>query len=205
MPAPIRFAVALAALVAAAPAWAQIYKWVDDHGVVNYSSRPPLDRKASELDLSAATVSVYEAEKPDRRTAAVARSEVASLSDKIERLQRELEAERRARQYAAADTRSSDANYDQCVAERRVDCNGIYNGSYPYGPIVLLAPRPRRFQSAPTFPVTMGNVTAGNLAVGNNVTAGNFTTFSSPRPVARARSRQSLDASSNTWGGGRQR
>ncbi len=25
----------------AAPAWSEVYKWVDENGVVNYSNRPP--------------------------------------------------------------------------------------------------------------------------------------------------------------------
>ncbi len=178
------------ATFAAAPAWAQIYKWVDDHGVVNYSNDPPANRKAKELDSSAITVSVYEAEKPGQRAAALARSEVASLSSKIDRLERQLEAERQARQYAAAaDTRALEVAYDQCVAERRIDCNGIYSGFYPYGPTAVFVPRFRRVHAAPIFPVSMGNVTAGNFTAGNNVTAGNFTTFSSSGPVAVARSR----------------
>lgn len=138
----------------AAPAWAQIYKWVDDHGVVNYSHQAPANRKAKELDTSAITLSVFEAEKPGHR-AAPARSEVASLSDKIDRLERQLEAERQARQYAAAvDARALQAAYDQCVSQRGVDCNVIYNGFYPYGSTAVFVPRFHRFRTAPHFPVT---------------------------------------------------
>lgn len=163
----------------AAPAWSQIYKWVNDRGVVNYSNQPPANRKAKALDLSAITVSVYEAEKPGQRAAAPARSEVASLSDKIDRLERQLEAERQAGQYAAsANARALQAADDQCVAERRVDCNSIYNGFYPYGLTIVFVPRFRRIHVAPIFPVTTGNVTAGN-----------FTTFSTSRPLAVARIR----------------
>ena len=166
------------ATFSAAPAWAQIYKWVDDHGVVNYSNQPPANRKAKELDTSAIPVSIYEAEKPGHRAAA-ARSEAASLSDKIDRLERQLEAEREARQYAAAaDARALQAAYDQCVAQRGVDCNGIYNGFYPYGSTAVFVPRFHRFRIAPIFPVTTGNATAGH-----------FTTFSKFQPVAAARTR----------------
>jgi hypothetical protein len=182
------------ATFAAAPAWAQIYKWVDNHGVVNYSNKPPTNRKAKELDLSTIRVSVYPAEKPGQRAAEAAKSDVAALSDKIDRLQHQLEAERQARQYAAADTRAAQVAYDQCLAERRVDCSGIHNSSYPYGPMVVFVPRLRRFHAVPIFPVSLGtvaagnftagnNVTAGNFTAGNNVTAGNFTTFSTFRPA----------------------
>jgi len=166
------------ATFSAAPAWAQIYKWVDDHGVVNYSNQPPANRKAKELDTSAIPVSVYEAEKPGHRAAAT-RSEAASLSDKIDRLERQLEAEREARQYAAAaDARALQAAYDQCVAQRGVDCNGIYNGFYPYGSTAVFVPRFHRFRITPIFPLTTGNATAGH-----------FTTFSKFQPVAAARTR----------------
>lgn len=170
--------VGMCATFSAAPAWAQIYKWVDDHGVVNYSNQPPANRKAKELDTSAITVSIYEAEKPGHRAAAAARSEAASLSDKIDRLERQLEAERQARQYAAADARALQAAYDQCVAQRGVDCNSIYNGFYPYGSIAVFVPRFHRFRIVPIFPVTTGNATAGN-----------FTTFSTFQPLAIARIR----------------
>lgn len=171
--------VGVCAIFSAAPAWAQIYKWVDDHGVVNYSNQPPANRKVKELDTSAIPVSIYEAEKPGHRAAA-ARSEAASLSDKIDRLERQLEAEREARQYAAAaDARALRAAYDQCVAQRGVDCNGIYNGFYPYGSTAVFVPRFHRFRKVPIFPVTTRNATAGH-----------FTTFSTFQPVAAARTRR---------------
>jgi hypothetical protein len=172
--------VGVCATFSAAPAWAQIYKWVDDRGVVNYSGQPPANRNAKELDTSAITVSVYEAEKPGH-WAAAARSEAASLSDKIDRLERQLEAERQARQYAAAaDARASQAAYDQCVSQRGVDCNGIYSGFYPYGSTAVFVPRFHRYRVAPIFPVTTGKATAGH-----------FTTFSKFQPVAAARTRGS--------------
>lgn len=162
----------------AGPAWAQIYKWVDDRGVVNYSGEPPANRKAQQLDTSAITLSVYEADKPGHRSVA-ARSEAASLSDKIDKLERQLEAERLARQYAAAaDARASQAAYDQCVAQRGVDCNGTYNGFYPYWSTAVFVPRFHRFGTAPNFPVTPWKATAGNVPP--------FRTFH-PSPVAMNR------------------
>jgi len=166
------------ATFSAAPALAQIYKWVDDRGVVNYSGEPPADRKAQQLDTSAITVSVYETEKPGP-WAVAARSEAASLSDKIDKLERQLEAERLARQYAAAaDGRALQAAYDQCVSQRGVDCNGTYNGSYPYWSTAVFVPRFHRFWTAPIFPATPGKAPAGNVPP--------FNTFH-PSPVARNR------------------
>lgn len=157
-------------------AWAQIYKWVDDRGVVNYSSQPPANRKAKELDTSAITVSVYEAPKPGQGAAAM-RSEVASLGNKIEWLERQLEAERQARHYAAdAGARAFQAAYDQCVAQRGVDCNGIYDSFYPYGSTAVFVPRFHRFHVAPRFPMAIRNMPARNV-----------TRFSTSRPLAVAR------------------
>ena len=47
-------AVLLTALLAAAPAWAQVYRWVDDKGTVNYSNGvPPRGVKAAKVDIDA--------------------------------------------------------------------------------------------------------------------------------------------------------
>lgn len=163
---------------AATPALAQIYKWVDDRGVVNYGNQPPDNRKAKELDTSAITLSVYEAPKP-RQGAEATRSEVASLGNKIDRLERQLEAERQARQYAAeADARAIQMAYDQCVAERGVDCNGIYDGIYPVGSIAVLGRRLHRFHVAPSF-----------MKSARNMPGGNVTALRTSRPLVVARIR----------------
>jgi hypothetical protein len=44
----------LTVLLAAAPAWAQVYRWVDDKGTVNYSNEtPPRGVKATKVDIDA--------------------------------------------------------------------------------------------------------------------------------------------------------
>jgi hypothetical protein len=92
----VRVAANLAALlVAAVPAGAhaEIYKWVDEKGVVNYGSKPPEGaRKLRQLDENASTVSTIPA--PPR--AQVQRERELALEARIERLERELH-ERRAR------------------------------------------------------------------------------------------------------------
>lgn len=124
----------LAALLAAMPAYAQVYKWVDEHGVTNYSSDPPADRK---LGLKPATVadriSVYAPEPGIQRTIrAISVGKDQILSDRIESLERQQAAERQASQFAAAaEARAAQAAHAQCVAERRVDCD-YDSGYYPY-------------------------------------------------------------------------
>lgn len=142
---------------AATPASSQIYKWMDDRGVVNYGNQPPENRNAKELDTSAITLSIYEAPKP-RQVAATAGSEVASLSKKIDKLERQLEAEQQARRDTAeADARANQLAYDQCVAERGADCNDLYRRTYPLAAFSMVGRRAHRFQTVSSFPMGVGS------------------------------------------------
>ena len=47
----------LSAALAAAPAAARMYKWVDDQGVVQYTQHPPPDREAQTIEPRAPAVS----------------------------------------------------------------------------------------------------------------------------------------------------
>ena len=59
----------LAAVLAAVPAYAQIYKWVDEHGVTNYSSEPPAGLKGGPKPATVADrISVYAPEPGVQRT-----------------------------------------------------------------------------------------------------------------------------------------
>jgi uncharacterized protein DUF4124 len=84
----------------AVPAWSEVYKWVDEDGVVNYSNQPPSNRKAEELDLNSIPISVIETDKVDQRAAWAAKSEVSSLRQKVDQLESQLQAERYARGYS---------------------------------------------------------------------------------------------------------
>src|SRR5262249_39661977 len=50
MTVPVATALALAALLAAGAAHAQVYRWVDDQGKVHYRERPPAGAKARPLE-----------------------------------------------------------------------------------------------------------------------------------------------------------
>src|SRR5438552_1795606 len=135
MPSLCRAEVLLLVAFASASVSAQTYKWVDERGVVNYSSQPPAGYKtARKLVLVEERISVYTPEKALLRaieSAPLRGGQV--LSDKIDRLERQLEAERQSRQYAAgADARALSIAYEQCLAQRRVDCNESFSGYYPY-------------------------------------------------------------------------
>jgi hypothetical protein len=88
----VRAATLLVALLAAAipAARAEICRWVDAKGVVNYGSRPPEGaRNVRQLDENAVTVSTIPA--PPRRD--LQRQRELALEARIERLERELERE----------------------------------------------------------------------------------------------------------------
>ena len=127
--------------LAAPPASAQIYNWIDEKGNVNYGDKPPRNQSVRELDASTITLSVYEAPK-FRQPDVAAGSDAASLGRKIDGLQRQLDRERLARQESA----ETEARYDPCQSAPGAGC--AYNGYAPW-PIVV---RPTRgLRQAPNF------------------------------------------------------
>jgi len=131
------------ALLVIAPASAQqsgIYKWKDEKGVVHYSNTPPPEgTKATVLDESKSKVSVVPAIQMPAQPAAGADSQ---LKNRVQRLERELEDERRGQ--AAASQAQSEAYQrwrEECLKQRRLDCDDpsaaaspIYG--YPAPPVV---------------------------------------------------------------------
>ena len=91
---------ALIAMLVAVPAWSQIYKWVDENGVTNYTNLPPTNPKAMELDLDSARLSVIETGTPEQLQTLAVKSEVGYLRQKVDQLEGQLEAGRYAGQYA---------------------------------------------------------------------------------------------------------
>lgn len=102
--APIACLLACALLGATTPAMsAQLYKWVDERGVTNYSNQAPVDPKAAKnMAPVEGNLSVYS---PDpaltRAVAAFQQDNNRGLAARVDYLERQLEAERLARQYAA--------------------------------------------------------------------------------------------------------
>jgi hypothetical protein len=128
-------------------AQAQIYKWVDDKGVTNYSGTPP--KGAS----SAMAPAILE----DRVSVISPQPALAPLSpapayDRIAALERELQAQRDALRYAIAQTQQR-SPYDECLAagQRTADCDALLQaayGNYGYGygyayPVVVRGVRVR--------------------------------------------------------------
>jgi len=146
---------ALASILALAawPVLAQVYKWVDEKGVVNYSNEAPADRKSTQLDPKAARVSIIGTDDSTKRTEMVQPSaNERVLAEKIDRLERKLDQERYARSASDAQAQTAaDSWYQQCLRERRVDCDyagmdPYYYGYGPYGywPVVVAKRRPSR-------------------------------------------------------------
>lgn len=186
----MRSILVVAALVAAAPLGAQqLYKWVDERGVTNYSNQPPPDpRSARNVRQVEDRLSVYT---PDAGlTQAIEDSnrnfgERQRARQKIEALESQLEAERRAREQAAAAVQDNRSAYDRCIADGRIDCGDIYGMYYP--PVVVVPPRHRR--PIPQAQLTPG-ATAGNVTAGNGYIPGNSASLPPPpRSEAPRRSR----------------
>jgi hypothetical protein len=171
MRASIFFVVAVASSLAAAGVHGQsIFKWVDDRGVVHYSDAPPPSGQRGEA-LSEDRISTYQTDPNLARAAAQMHSDY--LARRVANLEYELAAQRQAasRSYADADARAMQAAYEQCLADRRVDCGGGYAGPYP----VYAAPsmplrrvaHHGRFNGADDIT----GVTAGNVVTFRNTTA----------------------------------
>jgi hypothetical protein len=135
-----RLALALVLAALAAPAGAQMYKWIDDKGVTNYGSTPPANaRSVEKVDERVSTVP---GPKPEVQPGSGGAAKQVSPETP------------RAQPDAAADAQAR----ERCIAERRVDCDDPSRaalpepGGYPY----VVSPPPR-----PIPPVRPGAPKAG--------------------------------------------
>ena len=173
--APIRLLIALVAILATAPASAQVYKWKDERGVTNYSNQPPADA-TKKVAIVEDRISVYTPDKALTQAIAAARQgSNHALSERVASLERQLEDERRARQYVSP--AAAPAAYDPCQGGRAIDCNGVYGGYYLYSPAYAIAPYRHlrgNFVQTRLKPGTIaGNVVGMNGYIpGNSASAG---------------------------------
>ena len=131
------------------PALAQVYKWVDEKGVVNYSNEAPVNGKATQLDPKSSRLSIVGTSGAQKTVLASASD--SALSEKLDRIERKLDAERYARGVSDAQAQAAaDSWYQQCQRDRRVDCDyagmdPYYDGYWPYyGAVVAARPRFRQ-------------------------------------------------------------
>lgn len=157
----IRMPVILAAVLAAVPAYAELFKWIDERGVTNYSNQPPDDPTAAKkLTTVEDRVSVYTPDQALLEAVEASRQQRnnRTVAGKIESLERQLEEERRARQYAAADVQAAR--------------DPFYSG-YPYVPVPVFVPvRSRHLSSIAQARLAPGTL-AGNVVGMHGFSAGN--------------------------------
>jgi len=120
----------VSAVMVAGVAHAQVYKWVDDKGTVNYSSSPPLKGKGiiklDEDNGRVTTIPVPEVRRDDPAAAAD-----PALRRRVEQLEREAATQRQsAAQQEAAAAEAHRRWVEQCRAERRVDCDDPSRSAY---------------------------------------------------------------------------
>jgi len=187
----IRCLIAVAAILPVSAASAPIYKWVDEHGVTNYSNQQPADPKApQQVKVVESNISVYT---PDR-----------SLLEAVEAFR----IRSNAIGLAAAAPRASPANQyaapvyvpvpvasDPCGGYRDANCNEFYTGYYPYAPVVghrLHRRRHKRLRQIRLRPGAIAGqvVGAGGYIPGNSANARRF----GPTP-SRSRSRRAVEPS----------
>jgi len=112
-----------------ATARAEVYKWVDDRGVVTYSETAPHDRAAKRIRIDERPSGAYV---PDTRLATGYGSGDAALKSRVSQLEQDLEAIRRAQraveqqaaEAAAQKLAQEKQAHERCLADRRVDCDG---------------------------------------------------------------------------------
>ena len=167
---PVAVALAVGLCVQAQPAIATtVYKWVDDKGVVNYTTVPPSGaQKVAAINAAPALESRFDVGDEDAysRRARRQRDALRDIRDFDDmRLRREAEELRQAqiRHQMALSTQAAnaDAEYrrlarEQCLRERRVDCDYAGSaGTLAYYPVTVLTGRLRQsIQQAAPFPVT---------------------------------------------------
>lgn len=143
-----------APLVLLAPplAWSEVYKWVDDKGVVNYSSTPPAGKAAKQLPTDAPGVTVVPGTPLPPPAPAKSKTE-----ERVEKLEKALEAEKASRESEAqreVDRRK--AAVAECEANRGIDCEQdpyqALNRSYVLPGRVIHPNRPDYYPPRPPPP-----------------------------------------------------
>jgi len=112
-----------------ATARAEVFKWVDDRGVITYSETAPHDRAAKRIRTDDRPSGAYV---PDARLAAGYGSGDAALKSRVNQLEQDLEAMRRAQRVTEQQAAEAAAQklaqeklaHERCLADRRVDCDG---------------------------------------------------------------------------------
>jgi len=149
-----RVVVAAAALAPLPAFCAQIYKWVDERGVTNYSNQQPAQATAPRgVGVVENNISVYT---PD-----------AALTRAVDAFRMRSNA---IGANAAAPAASPPYDYsapvfvpvpvasDPCVEDRAAGCDGFYSDVYPYAPVAGYGPHFRRHKRIPQARIPPGTI-----------------------------------------------
>ena len=165
--------IAIVAALGAAPSYAQVYKWVDSNGKVNYSGQPPAESDAAKsVKVVESNISVYT---PDD-----------SLKQAVEENRKRKNHQAAPEKLNAVAARPSCADMGM-VPTPQGGCQPVTDSSeyYPYssyGPAVVynrFRRRPVHFSHAQIPPGT----TAGNVVGMNGYIAGNSAYAPAPQPA----------------------
>lgn len=174
-------------------AHAELYKWIDERGITNYSNQPPATAHAARKSrVVEDKVSVYT---PDRTlTQAVEAARTRAVDDiRTGRRERQIEAEWLARQSLA----SAQSQYvDPCAGDP--GCSGY--GMYPYAPLASYGSHRGRLRILPQIALTPGT-TAGNVTAGTGYIPG-YSAFART-PALQSRPRRVLEGAAAAQPGGR--
>ena len=146
-----------------------VFKWTDQNGVVNYTTTPPSNASKVTVVNAAPSVESHSSAADEearywreRRLREAAR-ESREWSDAQSRRESEDLRQRQVRQdiglrtqAASADEALRRAVYEQCLRERRVDCDhggGSYAPYYP-APVLALRRPPQSIRQAAPFPLS---------------------------------------------------
>jgi hypothetical protein len=124
----------------ACPLCAETYKWVDEKGVTNYSGSPPANVElAKKAQVIEERLSIYTPDPALTRAIQVRPQTSAPIPVPYA-----------PQQYVVA----TQAIYDDCLAQRRVDCNGASfpYGGYGYFPYMVVLAAPRHVRRPPPVP-----------------------------------------------------
>ena len=169
-------AVVVTAGATSAAAAGELYRWVDERGVVNYSNEPPADRRTvKDLRLVEDRTSVYTPDKPlaDAMRERARKQRTAPPAASLPR-EPQTDARRQAQEPALPPFA-----YDPCLTGSDVDCYTIYDGS----PVFAGRRRPPRLVQ-PELPL---GATAGNVTGPNGYIAGQSGSAPQAAPPRRTR------------------
>ena len=141
-------AISLLGIFVSLPVAADMYKWVDERGVVTYSNAPPIaGSRVRKVEGVAERISVYTPDEKLNRTMRESSERDSRIASLERQLERQLERERQAGSETRKRTSTGvSAAFERCVAERRVDCETMrtagndFHARDGYGSPLIYAP-----------------------------------------------------------------